>query len=85
MTKKRVHEIAKDQGMSSKDVLTKLQAAGLDATAASSAVDEAAALKALGYGGLLEGGVGGGGDGARHRRRPHGLGRPGPARRAPAG
>jgi translation initiation factor IF-2 len=51
MTKKRVHEIAKDQGMSSKDVLTKLQAAGLDVSAASSTVEEAAALKALGANG----------------------------------
>src|SRR5258705_11547372 len=51
MTKKRVHEIAKDQGMSSKDVLTKLQAAGLDVTAASSTVEEGAALKALGANG----------------------------------
>jgi translation initiation factor IF-2 len=32
--KKRVHEIAKEQGMSSADVLTKLRAAGIDVTAA---------------------------------------------------
>jgi translation initiation factor IF-2 len=47
MAKKRVHEIAKEQGMSSKDVIAKLQAAGMDVKAAASAVDEAAALKAL--------------------------------------
>ena len=48
MTKKRVHEIAKEQGMSSADVLTKLRAAGIDVTAAASTVDEAEALRALG-------------------------------------
>ena len=47
MTKKRVHEIAKEQGMSSADVLTKLRAAGIDVTAAASTVDEAEALRAL--------------------------------------
>jgi N utilization substance protein A len=47
MSKKRVHEIAKERGMSSKDVLTKLQAAGLDVSAPASTVDEAAAAKAL--------------------------------------
>src|SRR3954447_22333002 len=47
MTKKRVHEIAKEQGMSSADVLTKLRAAGFDVTAAASTVDEAEALRAL--------------------------------------
>src|SRR4051794_41579769 len=48
MTNKRVHEIAKEQGMSSADVLTKLRAAGFDVTAAASTVDEAAAVRALG-------------------------------------
>ena len=47
MTNKRVHEIAKEQGMSSADVLTKLRAAGIDVTAAASTVDEAEALRAL--------------------------------------
>src|SRR4051794_16146534 len=47
MAKKRVHEIAKEQGMSSADVLTKLRAAGFDVTAAASTVDEAEALRAL--------------------------------------
>ena len=45
MTKKRVHEIAKEQGMSSADVLTKLRAAGFDVTAAASTVDEADPLE----------------------------------------
>jgi translation initiation factor IF-2 len=48
MSKKRVHEIAKEHGLSSKELLEKLQAAGVDAKAAASSVDEAAALKALG-------------------------------------
>jgi translation initiation factor IF-2 len=47
MSKKRVHEIAKERGMSSKDLLAKLQAAGIEAKAAASSVDEAAALQAL--------------------------------------
>ncbi len=51
MAKKRVHEIAKAKGMTSKDVLAKLQAAGIEAKAAASTVDEAAALAALGANG----------------------------------
>src|ERR1700679_2694703 len=47
MTKKRVHEIAKEQGLSSKELLQKLKAAGVEAKAAASSVDEAAVLKAL--------------------------------------
>jgi translation initiation factor IF-2 len=48
MSKKRVHEIAKEQGLSSKELLEKLKAAGVEAKAAASSVDESAALKALG-------------------------------------
>jgi translation initiation factor IF-2 len=48
MSKKRVHEIAKEQGLSSKELLEKLKAAGVEAKAAASSVEEAAALKALG-------------------------------------
>ena len=44
MAKKRVHEIAKSQGMSSKEVLAKLQAAGLEVKAAASSVEESDAL-----------------------------------------
>ncbi len=40
MAKKRVHEIAKERGIPSKEVLTVLQAAGLDVKAAASSVDE---------------------------------------------
>ena len=48
MSKKRVHEIAKEHNMSSKELLDKLKAAGIDAKAAASSVEEDAALKALG-------------------------------------
>jgi len=51
MSKKRVHEIAKEHGLSSKELLAKLNAAGVEAKAAASSVDEAAALTALGVGG----------------------------------
>ena len=50
MSKKRVHEIAKEQGLTSKELLEKLAAAGIEAKAAASSVDESAALKALGAG-----------------------------------
>src|ERR1700712_1107555 len=50
MAKKRIHEIAKEQGLSSKDVLDKLLAAGLDVKAAASSVEETDALRALGRG-----------------------------------
>src|SRR5215212_2988733 len=48
MAKKRIHEIAKEQGIPSKDLLDKLQAAGLDVKAAASSVEEADALRAIG-------------------------------------
>jgi translation initiation factor IF-2 len=51
MSKKRVHEIAKEHGLSSKELLEKLKAAGVEAKAAASSVEESAALKALGAGG----------------------------------
>jgi translation initiation factor IF-2 len=44
MAKKRVHEIAKQQGLTSKEVLAALQAAGIEVTAAASSVEEEAAL-----------------------------------------
>src|SRR4051794_41973097 len=50
MAKKRIHEIAKEQGLSSKDVLEKLQAAGLDVKAAASTVEEGDALRVIGGG-----------------------------------
>jgi translation initiation factor IF-2 len=58
MAKKRVHEIAKQQGLTSKEVLAQLQAAGIDVTAAASSVEEEAALKALaGAGGTKDDGA----------------------------
>jgi translation initiation factor IF-2 len=50
MSKRRVHEIAKEHGLSSKELLEKLKAAGVEAKAAASSVEEGAALKALGVG-----------------------------------
>jgi translation initiation factor IF-2 len=47
VAKKRVHEIAKARGMSSKELLAALKAAGVEAKAAASSVEEADALKAL--------------------------------------
>jgi translation initiation factor IF-2 len=47
MSKKRVHEIAKEQKVSSKELLERLHAAGIEAKAAASSVDEASALQAL--------------------------------------
>jgi len=50
VAKKRVHEIAKAQGVSSKELLAALKKAGVEAKAAASSVEEAEALKALGNG-----------------------------------
>jgi translation initiation factor IF-2 len=47
VAKKRVHEIAKAEGLSSKDLLAALKSAGIEAKAAASSVEEADALKAL--------------------------------------
>src|ERR1700751_5595684 len=47
---KRVHQIAKERGLASKDLLERLRAAGIDVKAASSNVDEDVALKVLGNG-----------------------------------
>jgi translation initiation factor IF-2 len=47
---KRVHQIAKERGLPSKDVLERLRAAGVDVKAASSNVDEDVALRVLGNG-----------------------------------
>jgi translation initiation factor IF-2 len=61
MSKKRVHEIAKEQGLSSKELLERLKAAGVEAKAAASSVDEAVALKALGANGASGNGSAGNG------------------------
>jgi translation initiation factor IF-2 len=73
MSKKRVNDIAKEQGMSVKDLLLKLQAAGIDAAAPSATVDEALALRALGANGSgsaqsARGRAEGGGDGGPRQR-----------------
>ena len=47
MAKKRVHEIAKERGLTSKEVLAKLQAAGVEVKVAASSVEEDVAAKAL--------------------------------------
>src|SRR5215470_7381472 len=47
MAKKRVHEIAKERGISSKEVIATLQKAGLDVKAAASSVDADDAAKAF--------------------------------------
>jgi translation initiation factor IF-2 len=47
VAKKRVHEIAKQEGLTSKEVLAALNAAGVEAKAAASSVEEEVALKAL--------------------------------------
>ena len=51
MAKKRVHEIAKERGIPSKEVLAKLQAAGLDVKAAASSVEEAEVARVFDNGG----------------------------------
>src|SRR5580658_1838369 len=53
MSKKRVHEIAKEHGLSSKELLERLQAAGVAAKAAASSVEEADALRVLGDNGAI--------------------------------
>ena len=47
MANKRVHEIAKEQNLSSKEVLEALVAAGYEVTAAASSIDEDVALRVL--------------------------------------
>src|SRR5947209_10342158 len=47
---KRVHEIAKEHGVTAKELLERLHAAGVDVKAASSNVDEEVALRVLGNG-----------------------------------
>ncbi len=47
---KRVHQIAKENGLTAKELLERLHAAGVEVKAASSNVDEAVALRVLGNG-----------------------------------
>jgi len=55
MPKRRVHEIAKQQGVSSKELLAALEAAGIEAKVAASSVEEEEALKALAEAGRGDG------------------------------
>jgi translation initiation factor IF-2 len=50
MAKKRVHEIAKERGITSKEALAALKKAGLEVTTASSSVEEAEAAKVFANG-----------------------------------
>ena len=47
MAKKRVYEIAKETGVSSKDLIATLRAAGVDVKAAASTVEEADVKRVL--------------------------------------
>ncbi|MGN6168437.1 MAG: translation initiation factor IF-2 [Solirubrobacteraceae bacterium] len=60
---KRVHEIAKERGVTSRAVLERLRAAGIEVKAASSSVDEALAVRVL-DGGAQDGGRDGASSGA---------------------
>jgi translation initiation factor IF-2 len=51
MAKKRVHEIAKEQGLASKELMERLRAAGVAVKTAASSVDESFALRTLGLDG----------------------------------
>ncbi|HEX6458991.1 MAG TPA: translation initiation factor IF-2 [Thermoleophilaceae bacterium] len=75
MAKKRVHEIAKERGISSKEVLAVLQKAGLDVKAAASSVDEDDIRRAFSNGAEAAqeqqpSQPAAGGDGAQTRERP---------------
>jgi translation initiation factor IF-2 len=75
MAKKRVHEIAKERGMSSKDVIAVLQKAGLDVKAAASSVDENDIRRAFSNGADAANGGGGAAQAepaapAREQRQP---------------
>jgi translation initiation factor IF-2 len=55
VARKRVHEIAKAKGLTSKEVLAALKAAGIEAKAAQSSVEESEALAALKSAGATDG------------------------------
>jgi translation initiation factor IF-2 len=64
MAKKRVHEIAKERGITSKEALAVLQRAGLGVTAPASSVEEAEAARAFGNGAGAEAAPPAAGDGS---------------------
>jgi translation initiation factor IF-2 len=76
VAKKRVHEIAKAQGVSSKELLAALKAAGVEAKAAASTVEEADALKAIS--------AAKGNGGAEAKKAPAQSAAPAPQQAAPA-
>jgi translation initiation factor IF-2 len=78
MPRKRVHEIAREHGLSSKELLERLQAAGVDVKAAASTVDEAQALRAIGGNGSSPGPTA-----AADGGPPAASGQPEPAERQP--
>src|SRR5947209_925962 len=88
MAKKRVHEIAKERGISSKEVIAILQRAGLDVKAAASSVDERDINMAFSNGGSRDRG---GQQGAESRpqqaaaQRPAGPDGPQPQQGEPGG
>ncbi|MEA2215676.1 MAG: translation initiation factor, partial [Solirubrobacteraceae bacterium] len=86
MSKKRVHEIAKEHGLTSKELLEKLAAAGVQAKAAASSVEEGAALKALGLDapGASNGAPASNGSGATPAAKPAAAAPPKPAKATPA-
>ncbi len=77
MAKKRVHEIAKAKGVSSKELLAALKAAGIEAKAAASSVEEADALKALS---ATNGGDGDGAAATATATKPKAQTKPAPAK-----
>ncbi len=79
MSKKRVHEIAKERGVESKALLAELKAAGVDVKTVSSSVDESLALRAL----STDGAAGANGP-QRRRPAPPALATSSPAPTQPA-
>jgi translation initiation factor IF-2 len=67
---KRVHEIAKERGMAPKELLQRLQGAGIEVKAVSSSVDEAVAARVLGNGDGAAPESDAGGDQTAARERP---------------
>jgi translation initiation factor IF-2 len=85
VSKKRVHELAKEHGLSSKELLEKLNAAGIEAKVAASSVEEALALKALGAdGGSAPSNGAGNGGASAVAQKPAAPAKPKPAAAAPA-
>jgi translation initiation factor IF-2 len=70
MAKQRVHEIAKQHGMPPKDLLSKLQAAGVDVKASSSSVDAQVAARVLSGGDKSGQGAANNGDSGNGVERP---------------